>query len=124
MRQCTKCGEAKPESEFYVRRGRPYAECKPCFRARQLERQARPEVKALRAAAARRYRASHPGFRHGLTPERYAALLESQGGVCADCRTATTLTVDHAHACCPGKYSCGKCVRALLCGPCNDKRGA
>jgi hypothetical protein len=26
---------------------------------------------------------------------------------------------DHDHNCCPGKYSCGKCFRGLLCQKCN-----
>jgi hypothetical protein len=29
--------------------------------------------------------------------------------------------VDHDHTCCPGEYTCGKCVRGLLCDDCNKK---
>lgn len=54
----------------------------------------------------------------------YERLYEAQGGVCALCRRATgrtkRLAVDHDHTCCAGKESCGRCVRGLLCGPCND----
>jgi hypothetical protein len=32
---------------------------------------------------------------------------------------AALLHVDHDHRCCPGSVSCGKCVRGLVCAPCN-----
>lgn len=34
------------------------------------------------------------------------------------------LVVDHDHACCPlARYSCGKCVRGVICGNCNMALG-
>lgn len=71
--------------------------------------------------------------RHGVTVQRFNELLEAQGGVCAACGNPETkvsrnglvqrLSVDHDHRCCPGKRSCGKCVRALLCDFCNRRVG-
>jgi hypothetical protein len=66
-------------------------------------------------------------WKFGLTPEAFDALLAAQGGRCAICGTddpkrgnrVSTWTVDHDHGCCPGKKSCGRCVRGLLCSPCN-----
>lgn len=61
---------------------------------------------------------------YGITPEEYDRLLAFQGGRCALCRRATgtskRLAVDHDHRCCIGPTSCGRCVRGLVCGPCND----
>jgi hypothetical protein len=69
-------------------------------------------------------------LRYGLTPESYGALLEAQGGCCAICgspdprgRSGLPWAVDHDHACCPGGKTCGKCVRKLLCYPCNQGLG-
>ena len=59
---------------------------------------------------------------YSLTPERYDAILEAQGGGCGICERKPgqrRLAVDHDHACCPGKTSCGECVRGLLCWSCN-----
>lgn len=80
-------------------------------------------------------KAEYPARRHehrdrqlrrkfGLTLTDWEALLASQGGVCAGCGTDTpggrgSFHVDHDRACCPGKTSCGKCIRGLLCSACN-----
>lgn len=63
----------------------------------------------------------------GLKPGDYKRLYEAQGGKCAVCQVATgkarKLAVDHDHRCCPGKTSCGKCVRGLICSNCNRDIG-
>lgn len=65
----------------------------------------------VRAARLRKY---------SLTDERFDQLIQSQNGRCAICRRSENkLQIDHDHACCPGKFSCGRCVRGLLCGRCN-----
>lgn len=64
---------------------------------------------------------------YGLSAGAYRLLKEFQGGTCAICQRATgatrNLSIDHDHACCPGRESCGRCVRGLLCRPCNDLLG-
>jgi hypothetical protein len=68
---------------------------------------------------------------HGLTLEQYAALRVEQSDRCAACKEPLrfdephAVHIDHDHGCCatvtaPGKLSCGKCVRGLLCNPCNQ----
>jgi hypothetical protein len=66
--------------------------------------------------------------KYGLNSERYAEILAGQGGGCAICgrlpgATAKKFHVDHDHRCCPVGSSCGKCVRGILCGPCNSGIG-
>ena len=63
---------------------------------------------------------------YGITIERFSELLEGQNKCCAICKTDTprgnskaAWMIDHDHACCPGKKSCGKCIRGLLCAKCN-----
>lgn len=66
--------------------------------------------------------------RHGLSPETFETILAAQGGVCAICLRPDpgrdkvgrdAWHIDHDHRCCPGQFSCGKCVRGLLCARCN-----
>lgn len=74
------------------------------------------------AAHARRTEATY-----GLTAADYQALYAAQGGRCFICQRATgaskRLAVDHEHnrpGCeHPAEQGCHRCVRALLCGPCN-----
>ena len=62
---------------------------------------------------------------YGLTVEDYEARLADQGGGCAVCGSAepggrgARFAVDHDQKCCPGRLSCGECVRGLLCAGCN-----
>lgn len=65
---------------------------------------------------------------YGLTLQEFYVLLDAQGGVCAICGTSEAggkgrFHVDHDHACCPGRKSCGVCIRGLLCSRCNQKLG-
>lgn len=54
-------------------------------------------------------------------------LWAAQGELCAMCeapmlpkgKEPLSMVVDHAHGCCPGDRSCGKCVRGLLHNRCN-----
>jgi Recombination endonuclease VII len=63
-------------------------------------------------------------YRYKLTPQAYTAMLKSQRYRCKLCRRRTTkFVIDHAHDCCPGRRSCGNCIRGLLCIPCNAGLG-
>lgn len=62
--------------------------------------------------------------RYGITLDQYNRLLETQGGGCAICGITESdfgkyLSVDHDHRCCPGIFACGRCIRGLVCNPCN-----
>lgn len=61
--------------------------------------------------------------------EWYAETLAIQGVHCALCSAVPSTRrfhVDHDHACCPcvgTRYTCGKCVRGILCDGCNTRLG-
>lgn len=64
--------------------------------------------------------------RYKITPEQWEAQLAFQGGVCLNCGDLPSqkrFHLDHDHDCCSGEKSCGKCIRALLCSPCNLTEG-
>lgn len=63
---------------------------------------------------------------YNITLLQYRELYERQKGVCAICKQPCTrgmLSVDHDHSCCPGRPTCGKCTRGLLCDRCNSSIG-
>lgn len=58
----------------------------------------------------------------------YEQIMEVNGAVgpltCAVCgRTDGKICIDHDHSCCPGTYSCGACIRGILCSFCNLLEG-
>lgn len=98
--------------------------CDACIeglRRDNADRRAADQIGTLRGNLWRKYR---------LSLERYEVMLAAQDGRCAICLTdaprdvrTDRFHVDHDHACCPGKTSCGKCVRGLLCHACNTALG-
>lgn len=66
---------------------------------------------------------SHLWTHYRLTPEKFSKMHLEQNGRCKICNRDRKLVVDHDHSCCPGKISCGDCVRALLCFRCNSLLG-
>lgn len=82
-----------------------------------------------RDAALEEIRAHSLKRRFGLTPAEYDDLLARQGGGCAICgktpeQNGRRLPVDHDHSCCPDRYrTCGRCIRGVLCTPCNNRLG-
>lgn len=69
-------------------------------------------------------RAKHLLTQFDMTRQMFDAMYFDQDGKCliAICNREAT-QVDHDHKCCPGRKSCGKCVRGLLCDPCNRNLG-
>ncbi len=65
--------------------------------------------------------------KYRITPEQYQEMFEAQGERCAICSnepgSTGLLAIDHDHSCCPGEFTCGKCIRGLLCWPCNSFLG-
>jgi len=70
---------------------------------------------------------THNIKRYNLTPNEYIDMSNAQNNVCKICGNKEEqnkrLSIDHDHACCNGNYSCGKCVRGLLCSRCNKCLG-
>ncbi len=123
MKTCTQCRETKPLTEFYGENYKTgmYTRCKTCNKAKVLEWRSRNPDKL------RRIRRSSTCRKHGISSEVYDQLIEKQDNLCAICRhpceSGRELNIDHDHRCCPGKYSCGKCIRGLLCVRCNQALG-
>lgn len=113
---CGICKTEKPDEEMSRaedarNRGRHSGQCKACRRENEKE---------LPESARARYLWSA----YKITLEDYDRILASQGGVCMICKKPPgkrNLAVDHDHSCCPGKTTCGKCIRGLLHAPCNGK---
>lgn len=93
-------------------------QCRICVRARSRKWRENNKLLVLYNDLWSRYR---------LPRERFNALLLRQNYrcVCGELFTEPDNRphVDHDHACCPGRKSCGKCVRGLLCSRCNVALG-
>lgn len=120
-KRCSRCREMRPLTDYYKSKAAKDGlqhRCKTCQRYSVAEDY---RTKGLSPHTVNRRLVR----KYGITLAHYEELLRLQGGVCAICSTRRdiALGVDHDHSCCPGDTSCGKCVRGLLCDPCNRGLG-
>jgi len=58
--------------------------------------------------------------KHNMRYDIYFDLFNKQNGVCAIEGCSLPIhSIDHDHKCCNKRFSCGKCIRGLLCRSCN-----
>jgi hypothetical protein len=102
--------------------------CEPCMEAqREYKRKHRNEYQMTPEVRRRRLE-SYRKFNTGLTDGDFDRIFASQERCCAICGSAEpggrgTWAIDHDHACCSGRRSCGQCVRGVLCMNCNMALG-
>lgn len=111
IKSCKDCGSTTRKLPF------PGPRCTTCHRARK---------KVLRT----KNHSSRMQTMYSLSDGEYDALYEAQGGMCYTCGLWTgnrglskKLSVDHDHSCCAAPPICGKCIRGLICSPCNSLIG-
>lgn len=127
---CSKCKVEKPRISFdksYEKRCNGDDRRSDCTQCRAEYKKSRYKVRREEMCAkARNYRKKHPDRikntdlkqRFGITLEQYNNMLAEQNGVCAICKSMSSLrnlAVDHCH-------STGK-IRGLLCSYCNTGLG-
>ena len=120
---CSACGFDLPLEAFgwangpgsYLR-----GDCKACTYSKRI--QYKIDNPELWKEQKRRILRKH---KYNITQQDWEAIYELQQGKCAICERMLSddVCVDHDHACCAGIRSCGKCVRGLLCSPCNKALG-
>lgn len=109
--------EREASRQRRLEKAREYARLKrandPEYRERQRERQ---------RIHGRRYSMKH---NFGITLEEWNEMIIEQTGRCYLCEDPLTgqIDVDHNHKCCPGRRSCGRCIRGLACRWCNQGLG-
>jgi hypothetical protein len=86
------------------------------------------DCRACQRNSKKRHHSKMLARKHGLTLDQKKQMLLEQEGKCPVCSTDKPggqgdWHIHHDHECCPGKYSCGKCVQALLCSACNRGMG-
>lgn len=142
LKYCYRCKADKPYSDFAVNNktnDKLQDSCRKCtseFRAaKRLENPEQSRIydrDRLRVYVLNNPEKVHQykvKYFYKLPANWYKEKLQEQNGGCAVCRSKDPghknkyFSIDHDHACCLGKRSCGKCVRGLLCYYCNIGQG-
>jgi hypothetical protein len=121
VKECSRCLEFKPHSEFWKDKSRDDGFCKSCKRClsgKGPPPRARPTAKRAKPA---KQRHDFLTRLYGLSHEDYENMLDAQGYKCSVCRVMDKdaprgrLYVDHCHK--------TGAIRGLLCASCNMSVG-
>lgn len=137
--KCTKCDTERCIDRFSLyKSGKPELgyrmPCKDCVNEKNRNSESHKEYIKNKTA---QYRAEkRPKFLlnnlisqlkpMSITVIQYWTMLDEQNWVCSICGEECAkgrLCIDHDHNCCSGNFSCGKCIRGLLCRSCNGGLG-
>jgi hypothetical protein len=108
-KQCRICEQIKPYSEYAGKDSKTKQKESYCIECKKFMGSERVLKK------------------YGLNVDSYMKLFNDQNGLCKICNNAESsgkrLSVDHDHRCCSGSYTCGNCIRGLICFRCNAALG-
>jgi len=116
--RCFSCREWKTDAEYQLVGKYRRQDCKPCWNTAKRSRY-----------TPNQHRKHSLKYKFGITEDDYTERLRAQSGECAICGATDPgsghefFSVDHDHVCCPGRRSCGACIRGLLCTSCNTGIG-
>ena len=114
MKTCTKCKRELPVDQCRDNR----RACKGCAAKDFKEYYASHKTET--AEYNKKYRTEHKeeralyevGRRYNITPGQYRVMTANG---CEVCGSKENLHIDHDHRCCTGRYTCGQCLRGVLC---------
>jgi hypothetical protein len=124
------CNECKNEKDISLfSKGKKYKDgrrnyCKEChaFRTKKYYEN-NPEMQNSPAKIMYEKTKRRNWQRHNMQEENYNKMYLLHEGKCHACKDRPATNIDHSHECCPGSYSCGLCVRGILCNQCNTALG-
>lgn len=124
-KKCSACKKIKSIEDFHNNRSEKDGKMRWCKKC-NLER-----VRVYQKNNPKKYVYTRDRLykRHGINKEIFDNILTKQKNKCAICvndfdlEKEKNIVIDHDHSCCEGQYSCGKCVRGLLCQNCNHGLG-